>query len=465
MDKIEEPAREGFLYHLWVERQFAPRALVTIDGRAVDILEKGERNYDAGPDFLNALLRIDSELQRGDVEIHPIAGDWYAHGHHRDARYNNVILHVVTLDCPKAFRTIRANGTLVPTLNLDEFLEKSAEELEIETDIQTTSEMHCTLSRQDQESIRVIVEKSGEQRFRIKSSRFSERRVSESWDQLLYQAFLESLGYSKNQIPFRQLAASLPVETLWNYIWNDPPERAQQKCEAYLFGAAGLLPSQRRESEAGLSSSTRSYIGEVEKLWLDFPLRPKLNIQKPEAWQFFRLRPVNFPTRRIAAAAALAHRFMEEGFVGAFEKIALDIGLMPQGITSELEALLTLSGNGFWSTHYDFVDHELPNAKSMLLLGKERARDMVINVVLPALKAYALEASDGRLETAVHAIYARYPAASSNELTRRMCRRLFDTPQMTSVINGARMQQGLLHLYKQMCANNTVCRVCLDKFS
>ncbi len=464
MDKIEEPAREGFLYYLWVERQFAPNTLRTIDGRPVDIIEKGERNYDAGPDFLNALVRLDSQLQRGDVEIHPIAGDWYAHGHHRDARYNNVILHLVTLDCPQAFRTIRANGTLVPTLNLDEFLEKSAEELEIETDVSNNTETFCSLAKEGRETIRHVVEKAGKQRFRIKSSRFSERRASDSWDQLVYQALLESLGYSKNQIPFRQLAAVLPAEQLWNFIWNDPPETAQKKCEAYLFGAAGLLPSQRREKDELRSPATQAYIEELESLWANFSMRTKLDVQKPEAWQFFRLRPVNFPTRRIAAAAALAFRFMNDGFIGTFERIVLDASLVPNRIFAELEAALTLSEEQFWSTHFDFYDSETASLKPMHVLGKERARDMVINVVLPALNAYGHETADARLTNAVLSVYARYPAASSNDITRGMCRRLFATRSMPSVINGARLQQGLLHLYKQVCNSGCVCRTCLDKF-
>ena len=123
MDKIKAPAREGFLYHLWLDRRFDGVDLQTLDGHSIEIVEKGVRNYDAGPDFLNALLRFGEQLERGDVEIHPLAGDWYAHGHHRDPRYNNVILHLVTMDCPASFRTIRQDGALIPTLNLDDYLE------------------------------------------------------------------------------------------------------------------------------------------------------------------------------------------------------------------------------------------------------------------------------------------------------------------------------------------------------
>ena len=44
--------------------------LQTVCGRRVDILNQGTWNFDEGPDFLGATLRIDGEVQRGDVEIH-----------------------------------------------------------------------------------------------------------------------------------------------------------------------------------------------------------------------------------------------------------------------------------------------------------------------------------------------------------------------------------------------------------
>jgi hypothetical protein len=464
MNKIEEPAREGFLYHLWLDRQFDSRSLQTIDGHAVEIIEKGVRNYDAGPDFLDALIRIDAELERGDIEIHPIAGDWYAHGHHRDPRYNNVILHLVTMDCPSSFRTIRQDTALIPTLNLDSYLEKTAEELEVETDIRPQP-FQCALASEDRSVIRQLIERAGDARFSIKKQRFSERRQNDQWNQLLYQSILEALGYSKNQIPFRRLAEIVPIETLWSCIWNDPLDHAQRKCEAYLFGAAGLLPSQQCPVETALPPMVKKYAEELDILWQQFPYKAKIDILRPNAWQFFRLRPSNFPTRRIAAAATIVVRFAMDGFIGTFEKVIVDVLQKPQKIYRELERLLIIPCHDFWSHHFTFEGSKSITAgsKDSCLLGEDRSRDIVVNVLLPALLAYAEEADDFKLKNVILDTYKSYPLLTENDLTRRMCEQIFAAARQPNIIAGARMQQGLIHLKKEMCRPQQ-CNVCVLNF-
>lgn len=463
MNKIKAPAREGFLYHLWLDRQFDGINLHTIENQPVEIVEKGIRNYDAGPDFLNALLRFGEKLERGDVEIHPIAGDWYAHGHHRDPRYNNVILHLVTMDCPGSFRTIRQDGALIPTLNLDSFLEKTAEELEVETTVEKEPVRSCALSQKDSLLIQHILEKAGDHRYAIKKNRFAEQRQLYSWDQLIYQAVLEALGYAKNQIPFRQLADALPIETLWSFIWNDPPEQAQTKCEAYLFGAAGLLPSQQH-GENVLSPVVRAYTNTLEAYWLDFPLRPKIDVLKPGVWQFFRLRPVNFPTRRVASAAVLCVRFMNDGFVRTLERIVSDLENSPHKIYKEFEHRFTVTSHNFWSNHFSFEESraEFSGKKEACLLGTERARNIVINVVLPGLSAYAKEIDDFRLHNILQEIYNNYPLANDNELTRSMHQQLFGVSKRSDIVSSARLQQGLIHIKKEMCEPHE-CSICIEK--
>ncbi len=463
MDKIKAPAREGFLYHLWLDRQFDKIDLYTIDKQPIKIVEKGVRNYDAGPDFLNALLRFGEQLERGDVEVHPLAGDWYAHGHHRDPRYNNVILHLVTMDCPASFRTIRQDGALIPTLNLDNYLEKTAEELQVETTIEHKPASSCALAQKDSLTSRQLLEKAGDLRFNIKKKRLAERRQTDSWDQIFYQAILEALGYSKNQIPFRQLAEILPIETLWSFIWNDTIDHAYIKCEAYLFGAAGLLPSQQPHREPALSPSAKSYTAVLEDIWRSFPLKHKLDVLKPGAWQFFRLRPVNFPTRRIASAATLCVRFMSDGFVNTLERVINNLQHHPQKIYKEFENHFIFESHTFWSNHFSFEESRIElGQKEACLLGKERARDIVINVVLPGLAAYAEETSTLRLKNVLQHVYRTYPLMHENEITRLMTHQLFGASKRPDFITGARLQQALIHLRKEICEPG-VCAVCLEK--
>ena len=50
-------------------------------GREVRILDFGDWNKSAGPDFLNARIRINGVPQAGDIELDPAPEDWERHGH------------------------------------------------------------------------------------------------------------------------------------------------------------------------------------------------------------------------------------------------------------------------------------------------------------------------------------------------------------------------------------------------
>ena len=56
----------------------------------------------------------------GNVEIHVRSSDWYAHGHHLDSSYNNVILHVVLIHD----RDVFVHGVALPTLELKSVIDK-----------------------------------------------------------------------------------------------------------------------------------------------------------------------------------------------------------------------------------------------------------------------------------------------------------------------------------------------------
>lgn len=469
MTKIEEPAPEGFLYRIWSEDGFGGRPLKTVDGRHVELRFRGSRNYDAGPDFLDAVITLDDRTVRGDVEVHPVADDWYSHKHHQDPRYNRVVLHVVTMDCPAHFKTVRQDGQQVPTLNLDQFLETPAEDLAQEADEvdlrRQVRQGQCALASKHGNYIRQVLEEMGDTRLAMKAERFTEQRSNDSWDQIVYQALLEALGYSKNQIPFRNLAKLLPVESLWNYLWKDEAETAAHRCEAYLFGAAGLLPSQDISGRKIIAEEdVKSYARDLERLWDDFPEKRKIDPLPTESWQFFRLRPQNFPTRRMVAASRLVVRFMEDGFLGDLSKIIMNLERDPKATVKELAKKFVVAAKGFWRDHFSFDESHLVTkpSDSTKLVGQDRASDIVVNVVFPVLIAYANETEDGRLRNAALETFARYPKLSENIITRAMQHMIFgDEDTSNEWVLGARHQQGLIHLQKFVCVPED-CDGCLE---
>ena len=54
---------ERLLAYVWETQAFAAVPLRAIDGQAVEILWRGRKNLDAGPDFLDALIRIGGRLR------------------------------------------------------------------------------------------------------------------------------------------------------------------------------------------------------------------------------------------------------------------------------------------------------------------------------------------------------------------------------------------------------------------
>src|SRR4030042_4466978 len=106
---------EEFLTHIWKYGLFDRTSLISDTGELIEVITLGEHNSDAGPDFINAKIRIGNTLWAGNVELHLNASDWKRHNHQADRAYDNVILHVVLKADQPAMRT---NGTVIPTVEL-----------------------------------------------------------------------------------------------------------------------------------------------------------------------------------------------------------------------------------------------------------------------------------------------------------------------------------------------------------
>jgi hypothetical protein len=65
-------------------------------GIVVMIFSVGRRNFNEGPDFLNAVIWVNGKAKRGNVELHVNESNWNSHGHGSNSRYDDVILHVVS---------------------------------------------------------------------------------------------------------------------------------------------------------------------------------------------------------------------------------------------------------------------------------------------------------------------------------------------------------------------------------
>ena len=107
---------EKLLHFAWKHKILPLRPLLTTEGESVEVIDPGQANRNQGADFFNAKVKIGQTVWAGYVEIHVKASDWFRHGHHEDARYNNVVLHVVqTADA----QAVTQDGKALPTLQID----------------------------------------------------------------------------------------------------------------------------------------------------------------------------------------------------------------------------------------------------------------------------------------------------------------------------------------------------------
>ena len=106
---------EQLLHYVWKHKIFPLKELKTKTGQQVEVIDTGLANTDAGPDFFNAKLKLDGVLWIGNIEIHERSSDWFKHGHHADAGYNSVILHIASeIDTEIS----RSNGERIPQIQL-----------------------------------------------------------------------------------------------------------------------------------------------------------------------------------------------------------------------------------------------------------------------------------------------------------------------------------------------------------
>lgn len=356
--------KEELLHYVWRLRKFDHTDLQTTDGLPIEILHPGEHNHNAGPDFLNARIRIGDTLWAGNVEMHLRASDWNRHGHSEDPAYKNVILHVVLdADTPIHHPEKRRLPCLTLKKRIPARLAKIYRKLlhnEHWIPCQHLFHQAPELTRQLWLD-RLLVERLES---RIQAMRELLQKNKNDWEATGYQLLIRSFGLNVNGVAFERLAASIPHRLLLRHR-----DRLFQ-IEALLFGQSGLLEH----------DYTDEYPQKLQQEY-DF-LRKKYGLQPIEAalWKFSRMRPANFPTIRIAQLATLfyqsAHLF---GKILAAQSIA------------EVEHMFALKLSNYWQDHYTFDKASARRHKS---LGHSTIHLLVINTIAPLLFLYGKEKGD-----------------------------------------------------------------------
>ena len=350
--------KEEFLHYLWQNQLFNKQNLRTNSNEIVHVERIGYHNKNSGPDFLESKIQIGAELWVGSVEIHLKSSDWYVHNHESDSLYDNVILHVVWEDDIPVFRS---NNTAVSTLEMKGLVSRQVLNNYQDLFQKTTSWIPCEsqLGQIDpfiwlNWSERIYVE-----RLEMKSQEI-ELLLSESvydWEAVLFKLIARNFGLKVNGTAFFSLANTLEFSTVRKETNN------VKNFEALLMGQAGLL-SEKIEDP---------YYLELQEIFKFQKHKYKLE-ETTEKVQFFRLRPANFPTIRIAQLASLFSN--QENL---FQKLIRSNDIW------EFYKLLETRASSYWDTHYVFGKE---TKKSVKKSTKSFIDLLLINTVIPLRFTY-----------------------------------------------------------------------------
>ena len=357
---------EQLLHYTWKHKLYPLKELTTSDGQRVEIVDPGLHNRNAGPDFFNAKIRIGSTMWVGNVEIHDKSSDWYQHGHDKDSRYDNVVLHVAAeLDT----EVMKSNGEYVPQLQLsvpDDVLTHYDE-------LQKTDEYPpCYKVIPHLSGLIIHSWMAALQTERLEQKTEAIRKRAElcngSWEDAYFVTLARNYGFGINGEVFEQWAYNIPL----NAVAHHRDDLFQ--IEAIFMGQAGLLELDSIPEYYQKDALNDGYFAKLRNEYQYLAHKFSMKPIDFKLWRFLRLRPQNFPHIRISQLANLYYQ-QKAGLSQLIECETLD----------ELKKVLKSQVTPYWETHYTFGSTSPKNEKH---LSYGSINLLMINTAIPMLFAY-----------------------------------------------------------------------------
>lgn len=345
---------EKLLQYLWNYKIFKHFDFKDIEGNSVEIIHFGKWNKNAGPDFLDAKIKINGLLLAGNIELHVRSSDWIFHNHSPDPNYQNIILHVVFQHDIEIHELTEKQ---VPTLEMHNYIDENiiwkydklingdefiaCEKIFDPKKIPVNFHEENILKKLDEKSS--VLEQSLHQ-------------YKNNFEAVLFHSFAYSFGLKVNAPIFRQIAESIDYSII-NKIRQNPLQ-----LEALFFGISGWLDAPKD--------------GQM-KIWkreFDF-IKAKFSISDLKFHpKFLRLRPPNFPTIRLSQLADLyKHQNL-------FSKI------MEARSAEQLYTIFkSIKASEYWDFHFNFGNISKVQPKT---LSKDFIDLLILNTVIPLQYAY-----------------------------------------------------------------------------
>lgn len=440
------PYSERHLQCVWYDNVWRPAALTTSHGEQVTVEDPGRWNLEAGPDFIDALLRVGPGQRRlrGDVEIHVRPADWHRHDHRADLRYSRVIAHITYFPGAMAPGELPAGALQIalrdglkgmPSFSFDSIDITAYPYANLAAETAPCAEM---LRKWPADDCTQLLIAAGHERLRVKAERLAADIREYGSEQVLYEGVLVALGYKHNRIPFRELSRRLPVEAL-----HSAAEGEAERAYALLLGIGSLLP---QKVSPRWDTETRDFVRRLWDYWWKASSRWEHLVMSKSAWRLAGLRPQNHPVRRLAAAAALFSR--EQRLSAELAAVETDTPAAWSGKASS--SLAACAHMPYWRRRLTFggriQKHEVR------LIGTRRLASILSNVVLPFLAASG---------TDVSSLLADLPAEEDNSLIRQTAHVLFGRDHNPALYRRGIRQQGLLQIFHDFCLNRrNACEDC-----
>ncbi len=412
-------------------------------GNSIEVICPGRISTRPGCDFQDAVIRVNRQKVVGDIEVHVTSDLWLKHGHHKDPACNGVILHVALWQ--KGGLPVKLqDGRILPTVILGQHI---------------INVYGAALRRREARVIRPCLHGAGHgrwtdtvllveglRRLEERAAEYAEALKADEAAQVLYKGICRALGYARNKAPFEALADRLPLMLIFHLAG-----KSLLRKQAVLLGAAGLLPSQSEEIKDWESMYNTE---ELENEWSS--LSGSILPGRASDWSLTMVRPVNHPVRRIAALSYLLQRYRESGLLPGLRRLAGNAGA---GAAKSLADGLQVDEDFYWAGNRDSGRSQ---GRRTALIGRGRAGEIAINVVLPFFTALARRNKDTRLENRVLNTYLHHSALPANELTRYMSGVL--SGRRDGKLNACR-QQGMIRLYQRYCRvkDCECCPVCISR--
>ncbi len=378
--------QESDLYDLWESQARTGAYFRCADGRSLAVISRGRRNDGPGPDYLDAVLLVDGVLEVGPVEMHIRESDWFAHHHDRDPAYDRVRLHLLA----------RSEGPLrlpVPTIFARDLL--SSVPMALPENVAPATITPALLAELSWNRLlrRVVAIVRAEQGLA------SPDRLRRAFILRLF----DCLGYARNRSAMCLVAESLLADE------HALARATLDGVAARVFAAAGLP----FEKVAGAAYPWMSRLHLRSVFTADAP-------RQHPVW-CYDIRPANAPERRLWGGVRLLFEIYHEHLLLRLHEAVLD------GAFDAAARMLTV------------------RIERSTYIGTGRAREIVINALIPVALAAGTIGGSLRVIEAACLLYRKSPSLESN----RVVRDLEDRYLQGSALAGGFWQQGAIEFHQR----------------